>query len=253
MIRSNDGTMLAFDKIGSGPPIVLVSGASCDRGVHVQLAELLAHEFTVVNYDRRGRGESGNVQPYAVEREIEDLAAMIVEAGGPAAVFGNSSGGVLAMHAAAAGLPITKLALWEVPFGLDPDTPRRQKAYSVALNEYLAEGRNGDAMAEFLGLVGMPGEMIAQMRQAPMWPAMEKIAPTLAYDAAIMGDGTLPKSLAASVKIPTLVLSGDTPFLAAAARALGEALPEPHLKTLEGQSHNVDFEVLAPAIAEFCR
>jgi pimeloyl-ACP methyl ester carboxylesterase len=118
--RSRDGTEIAFDRLGDGPPVILVSGASCARGIHRQLAELLATDFTVLNYDRRGRGDSGDTQPYAVEREIEDIAAVITAAGGVTAVFGNSSGAVLALHAAAAGLPITRLALWDPPFMTDP-------------------------------------------------------------------------------------------------------------------------------------
>src|SRR5918992_128128 len=128
-VASSDGTALAFDRLGAGPPVVLVSGASTTRGIHDELAELLAGDFTVLNYDRRGRGDSGDARPYAIEREIEDLEAVIAKAGGSAAVFGNSSGAVLALRAAARGVAVTKLALWEPPFLVDPDAPRRQQEY----------------------------------------------------------------------------------------------------------------------------
>ncbi len=122
-VRSSDGTEIAFDRLGEGEPVVLVSGASTSRAVHASLAELLAADFTVLNYDRWGRGDSGDTLPYAVEREIEDIGAVIAAAGGSAAVFGNSSGAVLALRAAAAGLPITRLALWEPPIMVDRTLP----------------------------------------------------------------------------------------------------------------------------------
>ena len=128
-VGSSDGTTIAVDRLGEGAPVILVSGASTTRGVHARLAELLAGDLMVLNYDRRGRGDSGDTPPYTIQREVEDLQAVIAEAGGAAAVFGNSSGAVLALHAAAAGLPITRLALWEPPFMTDPDAPRRQQAY----------------------------------------------------------------------------------------------------------------------------
>lgn len=252
-VRSADGTSIAFDRDGAGPPIILVGGASVARGVLAQLAELLGREFTVFNYDRRGRGDSGDTLPYTIERELEDLDALITEAGAPAAVFGSSSGAVLALRAAAADLPVTKLALWEPPFMVDPDATGRQQQYVAELTELLDAGRRGDAMALFMRHVGLPEEMIAGMRNAPMWAGMEEIAPTLAYDAAIMGDSTVPTGLVSSVKAPTLVLDGnDTGAWAAnSADALTAALPNPHRRTLEGQTHNVAPEVLAPVLIEF--
>jgi pimeloyl-ACP methyl ester carboxylesterase len=252
-VHSDDGTSIAFDRLGTGAPVILVSGASTARGIHAQLAELLAADFAVFNYDRRGRGDSGDTRPYAVEREVEDLDGVITEAGGEAAVFGNSSGAVLALHAAAAGLPITALALWEPPFAIDPEAPRRQQAYVAQLTELLDAGRRGDAMELFMRTIGLPEQMIAGMRKTPMWQGMEGLAHTLAYDAAIMGDGTVPVDLIASIKTPTLVLDGsDTGDWAAnSARALTAALPNPRHHTLEGQNHNVDWNVLAPALKEF--
>jgi pimeloyl-ACP methyl ester carboxylesterase len=252
-VRSSDGTTIAFDRLGAGAPVVLVSGASTARAIHARLAELLAADFAVLNYDRRGRGNSGDTPPYAVEREIEDLHAVIGAAGGAAAVFGNSSGAVLALRAAAAGVPITRLALWEPPFMTDPDAPRRQQDYVAQLTGLLDEGRRGDAMALFMQSIGLPEQMIAGMRQAPMWPGMEALAPTLAYDAAVMGDSMVPTELVASITAPTLVLDGgDTgAWAASSARALTAALPNPRRHTLNGQDHNVAWEVLAPVLREF--
>jgi pimeloyl-ACP methyl ester carboxylesterase len=252
-VHSSDGTTIALDRLGGGTPIVLVSGASTSRGVHAQLAELLAADFTVLNYDRRGRGDSGDTLPYAVEREIEDLQAVIAAAGGSAAVFGNSSGAVLALHAAAAGVPITRLALWEPPFMTDPDGPRRYQAYVAELTEVLDAGRRGDAIATFMRSIGLPEQMIAGMRQAPMWPGMEALAPTLLYDAAVMGDTTVPTALVASVKAPTLVLNGSETgaWAASSSDALAAVLPNPRQHTLQGQTHAVDWQVLAPVLREF--
>lgn len=249
--RSSDGTEIAYDRLGDGPPVILVSGASCARGVHEPLAEMLAANFTVFNYDRRGRGDSGDTQPYGVEREIEDIATMCGVAG--AAVFGNSSGAFLAVRAAAAGLPITALALWEPPIMTDPDAPRRQREYLTQLTALLDAGRRGDAMALFMTMVGLPQDMITGMRQAPMWPGLEAIAHTLAYDALVMGDSTLPDGLASSVKVPTLVLTGGNTgeWAASMADALTSALPDAQHRTLDGQDHNVAWDVLAPALRDF--
>ncbi len=250
--HSADGTSIAHDELGSGNPVVLVSGASTARGIHAPLAELLAASHTVLNYDRRGRGDSGDTQPYSVEREIEDLAAVIDAAGGSAAVFGNSSGGVLALRTAAAGVPITRLILWEPPFQLDPDAPRRTEEYVAELTAHLAEGNRGEAAALFMRSIGLPITVIEQMRQSPMWSSMQAIAPTLAYDAAIMGDGSLPSD-AADAKIPTLVLTGTETgeWAPAAAEALLEVLPSAQHTILEGQAHNVAWDVLAPHVISF--
>ncbi|MEO5875911.1 MAG: alpha/beta hydrolase [Streptosporangiaceae bacterium] len=247
-IRSADGTALAFDRLGAGDPVVLVSGASCARGIHEQLAGLLSADFTVFNYDRRGRGDSGDTAPYAVEREIEDLSAVIAEAGGSAVVFGNSSGGVLALRAAVAGLPITRVAVWEPPIMTDPDAPRRHRAYVAELAGLLAADRPGDAMALFMRIVGLPGEVIDGMRHAPMWPAMERIAPTLAYDAAVLGDSTT-AALGGELTVPALVLDGSE--TGAWTRQMVQALGPVRHHTLQGQNHNVDFALLAPVVRDF--
>jgi len=252
-VTSRDGTIIAFDRMGEGPPVILVCGGSVDRMSNAPLAALLAPQFTVLNYDRRGRGDSGDTAPYAVEREVEDIEAVIGEAGGSAFLYGTSSGAALALEAAASGLPITKLALWEPPFILDES--RRPPEDQVAqYDRMIAEGRRGDAVEYFMTkVVGMPPEFVADARTQPWWPAQEALAHTLAHDATVMGDYSLPTERAASVKTPTLVIAGggDFPWMLETAHALADAFPDAQTRTLEGQGHNVDPAVLAPALVEF--
>jgi alpha-beta hydrolase superfamily lysophospholipase len=212
IVTSSDGTTIAFDRLGDGPPVILVCGASTDRMANAPLAALLAEHFTAFNYDRRGRGDSGDTPPYAVEREVEDIDALINEAGGSAFVYGTSSGGALALEAAACGLAITKLALWEPPFVLDES--RRPPADLVErYNEMIAAGRRGEAVEYFMTqVVGLPPEFVAYARNAPFWEAQEALAHTLAYDATVMGDGSLPTEWVSAVTAPTLVIAGGASF-----------------------------------------
>jgi Alpha/beta hydrolase family len=252
-VHSHDGTTIAFDRSGEGPPVILVCGASTTRAANAALAALLAQHFTVFNYDRRGRGDSGDTAPYAVDREIEDLNALIVEAGGSASVFGSSSGAILALQAAAHGLAMTKLALWEPPFSVDAGGIQWHMGYRTRLDELLAADRRGDAVELFMQHVGMPPEFIAQARTMPWWPGTEAIAPTLAYDAAVMGDSSVPAARVARVIVPTLVLDGGASpaWAVQAAQTLAKALPDARRHTLEGQTHNVAPEVLATVLVEF--
>ena len=252
-VSSADGTTIAFDQLGQGPPLVLVAGASCDRSVDAPLAEALGEHFTVLNYDRRGRGDSDDTLPFAVEREVEDIAVMLAAAGGSATVVGLSSGAALAAEAAVSRLPIDALALWEPPFSVDPDGPRRAKEYADELATLLAADRRGDALAHFMRLVGLPDEMIAGMRQSPYWQLGESLAPTLAYDAAVMGDSTIPVERYGQIEVPTLVLAGSQSpeFLGAAAAQVAAAIPGARHQILEGQDHNVAGDVLGPAVAQF--
>ena len=252
-VTSKDGTTIAYDRVGDGPALVLVSGASVDRGGDAGFVPPFAENFTVYNYDRRGRGDSGDTQPYAAEREIEDLDAVIAAAGGSAAVIGFSSGAALAARAAAAGSPITKLVLWEVPYALDADAPRRHQAYIDDLTKALDAGDNGAAAERFMRLVGLPEEMIAGMRQSPYWPGMEAVAPTLVYDATVMGDSAVPTETLAGVGVPTLVLDGGASphFLRDASTAVAGAIPDAERRTLEGQDHNVAPDVIVPVVTEF--
>jgi alpha-beta hydrolase superfamily lysophospholipase len=252
-VTSNDGTTIAFDRLGDGPSVILVCGGSTDRTANAPLATLLAPNLTVFNYDRRGRGDSGDTSPYAVDREVEDIAAMIGAAGGSALLYGTSSGAALALKAAASGLAIRKLALWEPPFILD-DSRRPPADTATAYRELVAAGRRGDAVEFFMSkVVGLPPEFVAQARNAPFWAAQEALAHTLAYDATIMGDYWVPVERAGSVTVPTLVMDGGTSFagMAESARALADALPDGRRLTLEDQGHDVDPAVLAPALVEF--
>jgi pimeloyl-ACP methyl ester carboxylesterase len=252
-VTSKDGTTIAFDRLGSGPPVVLVCGGSVDRTADAAVARELASDFTVLNYDRRGRGDSGDTPPYAIEREVEDIKAVIGAAGGSANLWGSSSGAALAMIATASGAPVSKLALWEPPFILEEDA--RPPADQVEQYErMIAEGRRGDAAEYFMTkVVGMPPEFVADARRQPWWAGQEAIAHTLAYDARIMGDYSIPTETARSVTVPTLVLAGraDMPFLRDSATALADALPDGEVRFLEGQGHDVDPTVLAPALKEF--
>ena len=252
-VTSADGTTIAFDQLGEGPPLVLVAGASCDRSVDAPLAGALAQHFTVLNYDRRGRGDSGDTLPFAVQREVEDLDVMLAAAGGSATVVGLSSGAALAAEAAAGGLPIDALVLWEPPFSVDEDGVRAAKVYADELVELLAAGRRGDALQRFMRRVGLPDEMIAGIRQSPYWELGERIAPTLAYDAAVLGDTRVPVERYARIDVPTLVLAGsESPdFLRAAAAEVAAAIPGARHDVLDGQDHNVAGEVLAPVVAQF--
>ncbi len=255
-VTSKDGTTIAYDRVGQGPALILVGGAFQHRAIDprtTQLAALLAPHLTVFHYDRRGRGDSGDTAPYAIEREVEDLEALINESGRSAFMFGMSSGGVLALEAAARGLAITKLALYELPFNLDDNARRASENYTQQLTALLAENRRGDAVALAMTTWGAPAEAVAGMRQTPIWSLFESVAPTLAYDNAIMKDGSVPTDAAKAVKVPTLVLDGgNSPaFMKYAADALAKVLPNARRRTLEGQAHDVAPEVLAPVLEEF--
>jgi len=257
-VTSADGTSIAFERFGDGQPVIVVGGATCDRAMTRPLAEELAHHFMVINYDRRGRSDSGDTKPYAIEREIEDLGALIAEAGGEASVYAHSSGAGLALHAAAHGLHIVKLVLHEPPYVPDREEERRISwEYGERLEAILAEDRHGDAVELFMTTVGMPAEMVGQVRNEPWWAAIEKVAPTLAYDSEIMGDismgGTIPTELVGAVTIPALVLSGGASpdWMINVGRQIAAAIPDGRHYVLEGQEHVVDPGVLAPVLAEF--
>jgi pimeloyl-ACP methyl ester carboxylesterase len=252
-VTSSDGTVIAFDQIGAGRPLVLVSGASCDRTADAAIAGSLARDFTVLNYDRRGRGDSTDTTPYTVEREVEDLAVLLDAAGGGAIVVGISSGGALAAHAAAAGLPVLDLVLWEPPFRLDEDGQRASREYAATLAALLADGRRGDAFELFLRMVGVPDPAIAGMRQSPHWAAAQALAPTLLYDATVMGDGAVPTHAFGHIDAPTLVLSGGAgpAWMRESARTVAEAIPGACHQVLDGQTHDVDASVLAGAVRAF--
>lgn len=252
---SKDGTRIAYDKSGSGPLLILVDGALCSRafGPMPKLAPLLTSNFTVITYDRRGRNESSDTQPYAVEREIEDLEALINANGGSAFVTGFSSGAVLSLLTAAHGLNITKLALYEPPFmvseGHRPPADSQQQ-----LQTMISANRRSDAVKFFLkDMVGLPAIAVFIMKIMPVWSKLKNIAHTLPYDAAIVGDCSLPEKQAESVKIQTLVSGGDkSPVtMQEAVKKLSEVIPNGQLKMLKGQTHNVAAKAIAPVLIDF--
>jgi pimeloyl-ACP methyl ester carboxylesterase len=220
------------------------------------LADLLSKHFTVIHYDRRGRGDSTDTQPYALEREIEDIEALIDHAGGSASLYGISSGACLAMEAAIKlNTKVKKLAMYEAPYNDDDAARQSWKVYTKQLGELLADGRRGDAVGLFMMLVGATADQVNEVRQTPMWPLWEGIAPTLAYDhiAALGEDASVPTERAARIAVPTLVMDGSEsfPFMHATAKALAKAMPKGQHRTLEGQTHEVQAEALAPVLIEF--
>jgi pimeloyl-ACP methyl ester carboxylesterase len=259
-VTSKDGTTIAFDRSGEGPAVILVSGALAVRRdpTLAELAALLAPHFTVYNYDRRGRSDSGDTLPYAVEREIEDIEALIADAGGTAFLCGFSSGAALALEAGNK-LPtkVKKLALYEPPFIVDDTHPPIPEDYIQQLDRMVSEGRRGDAVALFMKVVGVPEEYIPGMRQDPSWAEMEKVAHTLAYDGAVMRNNASGRPLRPhqwdDATMPTLVIAGgeSPPFFHNGAKALVELLPNAQYYVLPGQSHDVAAEALAPALVEF--
>ncbi|HYN64338.1 MAG TPA: alpha/beta hydrolase [Candidatus Limnocylindrales bacterium] len=251
-VTSFDGTTIAYDRMGDGPAVVLLPGGSVDRGSNATLAAELARDFTVFNVDRRGRGDSTDTLPYAVEREIEDITAVIVAAGGSAHLYGSSSGAALAMEAAAAGAPVAKLAMWEPPYFLDP-RPELADAARV-FHDLVSAGKRDEAAEYFMGtVVGMPPEFVAQARKAPWWQGQVKIAHTLEYDATVMGTYAIPEDRARSVPIATIIVDGGVSFpgMHETADRLAEVIPNAQRATLEGQQHNVDVAVLAPVLRDF--
>jgi pimeloyl-ACP methyl ester carboxylesterase len=256
-VRSVDGTELAVDRHGRGPAVIVVNGAFTDRA-HPTLARVVAYLapwFTVFNYDRRGRGDSGDTLPYALEREIEDLAAIIVAAGGSAMVFGGSSGAGLAVAAAARLPAIGALALWEPPYHVDPTAPRLPDDFGTQLDELVQRGRSDVALERFLvEAVEVPADGVAALRATPGWAEMEALAHTLSREAAVMGpDNALPADRLAALRQPTLVLTGDRSpiWMRRAGAAVAAAIPGASHRVLAGQAHDVVADALAPELLEF--
>ena len=260
-VRSRDGTTIAYDSAGHGPALILVGGAFSYRRYRSweQLAELLAPRFSVIRYDRRGRGDSGDAPEYDVEREIEDLAALVQAAGGSAHVFGMSSGAVLALRTAAAGVPFRRAVVYQPPFSVDEGGHLPPADFGERLEELAASGRRGATVSYFMREgMGAPRALVGVLRLArPIWRNLEAVAHTLPYDYAVM-DGTvhgkpLEPEPWASIAMPTLVVDGgkSPASLRRAADALAERLPDARRRTLEGQSHNVSMKMLAPVIEEF--
>ena len=258
-VLSKDGTAIAFDRIGAGPAVILIDGALCYRGMGQsgKLANLMAQRFTVFTYDRRGRGASSDTAPYAVEREVEDIAALLSEAGGAAFVWGTSSGAVLALETANRLSGIKKLALYEAPLIVDNCRSTTEDDW-VRIGAAVAADRRSDAVKLFLKLVGVPGFVRALMPlMIPMWLKLKAVAHTLPYDGAVVRDNQrgkpLPTSRWASVTIPALVMDGgNSPaWMRHANRSLASVLPNARYQTLQGQTHMLKPKAHAPILVEF--
>lgn len=256
-VISKDGTRIAWEKIGQGPVVIMVNGAFGYREFKGgwDLASLLSQDFTVCLYDRRGRGQSTDTQPYAVEREIEDIEAIIDQVGGSAYVYGISSGAALALLAAASlgSIKIPKVALYEPPYVCDDKAQYEFAEEKQCITELLRQGKRGDATAFYIGSMGIPPERMQDIRKSADWKMMEGVEQTLAYDYAVVGDGTVPLALARKTMMPALVMDGEKsmPFMHEAAETLGKAMPQALRKTLKDQTHAVSTSVLAPVLKEF--
>ena len=260
-VTSKDGTEIAYSKVGSGPALIIVCGATQFRAFDSSLAvlaDLLAPNFTVITYDRRGRGESGNTLPFSTQREIEDIAALITIAGGRASLLGYSSGAVVALEAAAADLPVDKVVMYEPPFVLPQSGMQPPPAdYVETLERFTAAGDGGAAAEYFMKNVGLPQQMIDGAKQSPIWPIMVSVGPTIAYDGHFMFDGYYTAGKFPDrwkkATMPVLVLNGDAsfPFMPSAAAAVAAALPNATQKVLAGQDHGPKPDVMAPALRAF--
>ncbi len=249
---SLDGTPIAFDRIGNGPPLVLVAGALCDRGSFGPLAVLLAGEFTVYNYDRRGRGDSGDAAPGAPEREYEDLAAVaaVAAAGGTTpAMYGHSSGAVLVLQAVATGVSASRIVAYDPPYSTDEAT--RSPGLRAQIDGLLAEGRRDDAVALFMG----GEEWTEHARHEPWWAPLAALAHSLPHEFVVLGDDDVPAAVLSRIGVPTLLLNGEQsePFFHAAGAAVTAAVPAARHEVVPEQGHPVAHEVVAPLIAGFLR
>jgi len=255
IVTSKDGTKIAYDKVGHGPLIILVAGAISKRSSWSELPGLLSPHFTVISYDRRGRGDSTDSLPYSPEREIEDIEAIIDQEGGTACLYGHSSGGALALEAAfKLGKKVRRLAVYEVPYSVGDSVQRGAVEYDAELKGLLSAGDRGGAAALFLKRLGVTDDKIQGMRQAPVWRELEAQAPTLAYEDAVLGEGfRIPKERFAKIPAPTLVMDGGASpaFMRHAARELKGAIPGAQHSTLDDQTHSVKAEVIAPVLINF--
>jgi pimeloyl-ACP methyl ester carboxylesterase len=258
-VASADGTTIAYDRIGTGPPLVLVDGALCYRGSgpNGALAAALAERFSVITYDRRGRGASGDTAPYAIDREVEDLEALITVAGGRANVYGISSGAALALEAATRGAAIDRLALYEAPFVVDDARAPVPGSYAAEIDRLVAADRRSEALRYFMRRgVGLPAPVVTMMRFMPAWSTLKSLSHTLPYDTALTAElqrgRPLPRDRWASVSAPTTVICGgkSPAWMQSAMRALAAVIPDATHRTLEGQTHLVKAEALAPVLTE---
>jgi pimeloyl-ACP methyl ester carboxylesterase len=244
-VKSTDGTSIAYDVAGIGPSLVITGGAFNTRHSPGELVGLLAPHFTVYTWDRRGRGDSGDTPPYSVERETDDLAAVIQAAGGAALAYGHSSGAILTLEAAMRGAAMSKIAVYEPPYV--PDNLAAMAGVQPALDA-------GDpALAALTFVKGTGAENTDGLTQSPWWPSMVALADTLPYDLALTSDGIVPVGRLAAIRQPLLVMDGGASpeWAANAALAIESAVADGRRRTLQGQGHDVAAAVLAPVLTQF--
>lgn len=256
-VTSADGTVIDYDRYGAGPTVVFIGGATQHRRLDpntTEMATLLAtHGYTTVDYDRRGRDRSGDTPPWSLQREVEDLAALIAEVGAPAVLYTSSSGATIALAAVATGVDARALALYEPPFfaGID------NGAKVATLRELVAAGKNDDAMRfNMTDVMGIPGDAVDGMANSPSWAQIVAVAPTLPYDIGASNEINIDpdwKARWASVTVPTIVYSGELTFpgMPAAADAVAAALPTASRRTLPGQGHGPEPKAIVPVLVEF--
>jgi pimeloyl-ACP methyl ester carboxylesterase len=252
--RSADGTLIAFDRAGAGPALILIAGALRDRASNRPLAAALAPYFTIYNYDRRGRGASGDTAPYSVSKEIEDFAAVLAEAGGAALVYGHSSGAALALEAAARGPAITKLAVYEPPYVVTEELSRQRVELAESVGQLISAGRRADAVERFLTVATqLEPEAVAMLRASWRWPALEALAGTLPYDLAIMDGGAVPAARLARIGVPTLFLDGAASpgWARDSVRAAASVVPGARHRSLDRQDHSVQESIIAPLLVSY--
>jgi pimeloyl-ACP methyl ester carboxylesterase len=251
--KSADGTVIAYDRTGNGPPLIVAVGAFCDRRSFVP-PDNLTSTFTVYTYDRRGRGDSGDTQPYSPDREVADLAAVasVASEGSEVFAFGHSSGGALVLRAAAQGVPLTAVASYEAPFVI-PGSREVAQDPADRIRELVASGRRGDAVRYWMtDVVRAPAHVLASMEGAPWWPGLEALAHTLPYDIALTGDQGIPAWMSA-ITVPVLILGGGTSpdWFHRTVDETAAVIPGARLIMVEGYDHSVPPEVIAPRLTEF--
>jgi pimeloyl-ACP methyl ester carboxylesterase len=257
VVTSADGTRIAYEKLGSGPSLILVVGALCDRRSGLPLANLLKSNFTVYTFDRRGRGDTDDTLPYRVEREIEDLKALIDVAGGPGvSVYGHSSGAILCLLAAAAGLQIKRLATYEPPYAVDEAGEDSNTRMTTSVEQLISEGKLEEALMFFMSTTGMPQFAIERRRQEPHWPSLVAIARTLVYDLrlkAAFGSAQVPESELAKIEAPVLALAGGASpdWMRIASKTVAKSAKLGTYSELSGQNHMVAPEAIAPLLSGF--
>lgn len=257
-VTSKDGTKIVFEKTGSGPALILIGGALSSRSGARKHAESLSNDFTVYVFDRRGRGDSGDTKPYSVAKEIEDVDAIIDKAGGSVYLFGISSGACLALEVTAAlGDKIKKLAIYEPPYDEAEGSAERWKEYKAEVERLVHAGSNAEAVEYHMKFVGVPAEVMAGIKASPAWSEMKKLAPTILYDIAVVGNNrSIPVERVRKIKAPTLVMDGGAsletmPFMRATADKLSKTISNAQRRTMEGEAHNVSEKSLAPVLKEF--